>query len=135
MLVLHGAWGVERTTGDAAFLLWAEDTTLAAAALREATEESGLAGLVVDPVPVHLSRHPVDFCNPRGRVHHLDVRYLAVVPAGAVPVVSEESLDIRWFPSDDLPTDEPDMHDLVRLARARLAPARRSTVRPRTPRG
>ena len=29
MLVLHGAWGVERTTGDAAFLLWAEDTALA----------------------------------------------------------------------------------------------------------
>ncbi len=25
MLVLHGAWGVERTTGDAAFLFWAED--------------------------------------------------------------------------------------------------------------
>ncbi|HZO27036.1 MAG TPA: DEAD/DEAH box helicase [Chloroflexota bacterium] len=30
MLVLHGAWGVERNTGDAAFLLWAEDTALAA---------------------------------------------------------------------------------------------------------
>ena len=29
MLVLHGAWGVERNTGDAAFLLWAEDTALA----------------------------------------------------------------------------------------------------------
>ena len=28
MLVLHGAWGVERNTGDAAFLLWAEDTAL-----------------------------------------------------------------------------------------------------------
>ena len=26
MLVLHGAWGVERSSGDAAFLLWAEDT-------------------------------------------------------------------------------------------------------------
>ena len=28
MLVLHGAWGVERNTGDAAFLLWAEDSTV-----------------------------------------------------------------------------------------------------------
>jgi hypothetical protein len=30
VLVLHGAWGVERNTGDAAFLLWAEDAALAA---------------------------------------------------------------------------------------------------------
>jgi SNF2 family DNA or RNA helicase len=29
VLVLHGAWGVERSSGDAAFLLWAEDSELA----------------------------------------------------------------------------------------------------------
>jgi 8-oxo-dGTP pyrophosphatase MutT (NUDIX family) len=97
-----------------------EDPTLAAAAGREATEESGLPDLVVDPDPVHLSKHPVDFCSPRGTVQHLDVRYLAVVPAETVPVVSEESLDIRWFDVDDLPTDEPDMLELVSLARHRV---------------
>ncbi|HET7682235.1 MAG TPA: NUDIX domain-containing protein [Marmoricola sp.] len=96
------------------------DATLAAAALREATEESGLVELALDPDPVHLSRHPVDFCSPRGRVHHLDVRYLAVVPAGTEPVLSPESLELRWFPVDDLPTDEPDMLELVALARRRL---------------
>lgn len=101
-----------------------EDSTLVAAALREGTEESGLAGLVVDPAPVHLSKHSVDFCRiddvPRGTVWHLDVRFCATVPAGTVPEVSEESLDIRWFPVDALPTDEPDMLDLIALARARV---------------
>ena len=98
-----------------------EDPTLAAAALREGTEESGLRGLVVDPVPVHLSLHTVDFCSPRGVVAHYDVRFLARLGAEADPVVSEESLDVRWFSVDDLPTDEPDMVDLIRLARDRVA--------------
>lgn len=101
--------------------LEAEDRTLAGAALREAGEESGLADLVIDPVPVHLSLHPVDFCNPRGTVRHLDVRFLAHLGAATEPVVSDESLEVRWFPVDDLPTDEPDMVDLIGLARARLA--------------
>ncbi len=96
------------------------DQSLSGAALREATEESGVPGLVVDPAPVHLSRHPVDFCDPRGQVQHLDVRFCARVPAATVPAVSEESLDVRWWPVDDLPTDAPDMLELVRLSLARL---------------
>jgi 8-oxo-dGTP pyrophosphatase MutT (NUDIX family) len=98
-----------------------EDTTLAAAALREATEESGLTDLTLDPVPVHLSLHAVDFCNPRGPVRHLDVRFLARLGASSEPVISEESLDVRWFPVEELPTDEVDMVDLIARARARLA--------------
>ena len=54
-----------------------------------------------------------------GPVRHLDVWFLARLGADADPVVSEESIDVRWFDADDLPTDEPDMVDLVRLARAR----------------
>lgn len=92
------------------------DVTLAGAALREATEESGLAGLLVAAEPLHLSRHEVGFCDPRGPVDHLDVRFLALLGADAEPVVSEESLDVRWWPVDDLPTDEPDMLEMIGLA-------------------
>jgi 8-oxo-dGTP pyrophosphatase MutT (NUDIX family) len=96
-----------------------DDATLAAAALREATEESGLEGLLVDAEPLQLSTHPVEFCDPRGTVRHLDVRFLARTGADVDPVVSEESLDVRWWPVEDLPTDEPDMLELVSLARRR----------------
>ena len=97
-----------------------DDTTLAGAALREGTEESGLLDLQVDPVPVHLSLHEVDFCDARGTVRHFDVRFLARLGASSEPVISDESLDLRWFPVDDVPTDEADMLDLIRLARERL---------------
>lgn len=99
-----------------------QDATLAAAALREGVEESGLPDLDVDPEPVHLSLHEVGFCSSEGTVRHFDVRFLARLGATSEPVVSEESLDLRWFPVDDVPTDEPDMLDLIRLARARLDP-------------
>lgn len=89
------------------------DPTLTAAALREATEESGVPGLVLDPVPVHLDAHVVGFCGAHERVRHLDVRFLAVAPAGAEPVVSAESLDVRWWPVDALPTEDADMRELV----------------------
>ncbi len=99
------------------------DATLAGAALREATEESGLAGLTLDPVPVQLSEHAVPFCGPGGAprpVHHLDVRFVAVAPRDAAHAVSEESLDLRWWPVDALPEPEADLVELVALARARV---------------
>ena len=97
-----------------------DDETLAGAALREALEESGLSDLDLDPVPVQLSEHPVPFCDPRGGVHHLDVRFVAVAAADALHAASEESLDVRWWPADQLPEPEPDMVELVQLARERL---------------
>jgi 8-oxo-dGTP pyrophosphatase MutT (NUDIX family) len=96
------------------------DATLAAAALREAREESGVVDLDLDPEPLHLDVHEVRFCDPRGPVRHLDVRFLAVAPDGAEHAVSEESLEVRWWPADALPTDAADMRELVRLARERL---------------
>ena len=90
------------------------DASLLAAATREASEESGLAGLVLDPVPVQLSDHPVPFCGEG--VHHYDVRFLAIAPPGAAHAVSEESIDVRWFGLDALPTEDPDMLELIDLA-------------------
>jgi 8-oxo-dGTP pyrophosphatase MutT (NUDIX family) len=96
------------------------DASLAGAALREAREESGLDELVSDPVPVHLDEHAVGFCDPRGIVHHLDVRFAALAPADERHAVSEESLDVRWWPLSGLPDLEDEMHTLIRLARERL---------------
>ncbi|WP_129306723.1 NUDIX hydrolase [Streptomyces sp. L2] len=68
------------------------DTTLAQAALREATEESGIAGLTLLPGgPARLDRHHTPCA------WHLDVQYAAVAPPGSVEMISEESLDLRWF--------------------------------------
>lgn len=80
----------------------AADGTLRAAAARELTEESGLIGLAMTEAPVHLDRHALPGSFGRCR-EHLDVRYVAVAPADAVPVVSAESHDVRWFAVDDLP--------------------------------
>lgn len=111
----------------------AVDTTLAGAALREATEEGGLDDLSLDPVPVQLSEHPVPFCGPDGDVHHLDVRFLALARPGAVPSVSEESLDLRWWPVDALPEPDGDVAELVRLAVARAQSTSSPSVPSRAP--
>jgi 8-oxo-dGTP pyrophosphatase MutT (NUDIX family) len=100
-----------------------DDATLAGAALREATEESGIAGLVLDPDPIHLDEHAVEFCGAGGSVSHLDVRFLAVAPQEATPMVSAESLEVRWWPVDALPTDDEDMLATVRAALARQSRA------------
>ena len=96
------------------------DATLLGAALREGLEESGLARLDVDPSPVELSAHEVGFCDPRGPVQHLDVRYAARAPRGADHAASDESLAVRWWPLDGLPDLPPDMVRLIARARERL---------------
>jgi 8-oxo-dGTP pyrophosphatase MutT (NUDIX family) len=84
-----------------------QDATLAGAALREATEESGIEGLRLRPFPVQLDRHPVR-CHPQG-TWHLDVQYAATAPPEAEPVIGEESADLRWFPADRLPESADDV--------------------------
>lgn len=95
-----------------------EDSTLARAALREATEESGLDGLVVDPVPVHLDVHPIT-CSLGLPTRHFDVRFVVRAPAGAEPVRSDESLDLAWWPLHRLP-DGSDLGPLAAATSARL---------------
>ncbi len=98
----------------------AGDATLAGVAAREAREESGIPDLRIDPVPAQLDVHAVPFCDPRGEVHHLDVRYLGVAPVSAREVTSDESLAVRWWPVGDLPDLEPSMHALIALAREQV---------------
>lgn len=80
------------------------DATLRAAALREATEESGIPGLEIGAEPLHVDVHPVT-CSLGVPTRHLDVRYLVYAPSGAQPVISDESDDLRWWPVNALPPD------------------------------
>jgi hypothetical protein len=48
--------------------------------------------------------HPLT-CSLGVPTRHLDVRYLVRAPAGAVPRISDESADLRWWPLDALPED------------------------------
>lgn len=106
--------------------LEAEDAGVYAASARECREESGIAGLTPWPRPVHLNRHVLvgDFGRCR---EHLDIRFAAVAPSGAEPVVTAESLDVRWWPVDALPPGSPEeLAELVAACRA-VAPGARDT--------
>ncbi|PNG18522.1 NUDIX hydrolase [Streptomyces cahuitamycinicus] len=94
------------------------DARLADAALREATEESGVPGLSLLPGgPVRLDRHPI----PPPCHCHFDVQYAVVAPPDAAHTISDESLDLRWFGYDEVPNvaDESVVR-LLAATRARL---------------
>jgi 8-oxo-dGTP pyrophosphatase MutT (NUDIX family) len=79
-----------------------DDHDILAAALREATEESGIAGLRMAPELVAIHVHPVT-CSLGVPTRHLDLQFASRAPAGAQITVSDESDDLRWWPADTLP--------------------------------
>lgn len=94
---------------------------LAAVALGEAAEESGIAGLTLGAAPVDLDVHRVE---PPGEAPHLhlDVRYVAVAPVGAKEVANHESLELRWFTLAEVEALDTDA-STRRLARLALRPS------------
>ncbi|MGB6246440.1 NUDIX hydrolase [Gordonia sp. (in: high G+C Gram-positive bacteria)] len=102
------------------------DRSLADAARREGLEESGLASLRLSAAPVQLHTHPIT-CSLGVPTRHLDVRFAAVADAtadGSLPAIvrSDESVDLAWWPIDDLPADvdAESIPDLVGLGAAAL---------------
>lgn len=92
------------------------DTNLAHVALREAQEETGIAGLRVVTPAIDVDIHRVD--PPKEDAHlHLDVRYLVIAPAGAEPVGNHESQALRWVTPAELVDFDID-DGLRRMARA-----------------
>ena len=79
-----------------------DDADIVSAALREATEESGVAGLRIDPNLAAVHVHPVT-CSLGVPTRHLDLQFVAHAPAGAQIAISDESVDLRWWPADGLP--------------------------------
>ena len=95
------------------------DGDLARVALREATEETGIAGLRVVGSAVDLDIHVVDPPAEDAHEHH-DVRFLVVAPPGAVAVGNHESEALRWVARSELEALGVD-DGLLRLADRALA--------------
>lgn len=73
-------------------------------ALREAEEESGIAGIVAAvEEPLDLDIHQIPENPKRGEPphEHYDVRWLAVAPDGAAFRASDESYELRWFSPEE----------------------------------
>lgn len=98
VLTLHRRLGMWLQTGGHCE---PSDPTLAGAALREATEESGISELRLLPDPVRLDKHWVP-CG--GGTWHFDVQYAALAEGDPGLTIAEaESADLGWFPVADLP--------------------------------
>lgn len=100
------------------------DADLAQVALKEAEEESGLGGLVVEAAaPFDLDRH---WIPERGAVPghwHYDARYVVRAGASEAFVVSEESLALAWREIAALASDPGSDDSLRRMAGKWLARA------------
>lgn len=97
------------------------ESDVAAVALREAGEETGLAGLRFpddggERLPFDLDVHRIAAHGSESEHEHHDVRFLLVAEPGATPVASAESHAVRWFGIDELEAAEPD-ESLLRMAR------------------
>jgi len=79
-----------------------DDGDIVAAALREATEESGVAGLRIVPELAAVHVHPVT-CSLGLPTRHLDLQFVAHAPPDAQIAISDESDDLRWWPAGALP--------------------------------
>ena len=89
------------------------DANLAAVSLREAQEETGIAGLRVVLPAIDVDVHVVE---PPGEAPHLhlDVRYLVLAPVGALEQANEESLALRWVDLEGLDDLVPPVDDSTR---------------------
>ncbi|AQA01458.1 NUDIX hydrolase [Mycobacterium sp. MS1601] len=93
------------------------DTDIQTAALREATEESGVTGVQLGELAA-LHVHALT-CSLGKPTRHLDLQFVATAPPGAEITISDESLDLRWWPVDTLPQDtDHSVRALVAAARA-----------------
>jgi len=91
------------------------DGNLAAVALREATEETGIEGLRVVVPAIHLDVHRVEPRNEAPHFHY-DVRFLVLAPEGAQAIGNFESTALRWVTLDELDAliDESNLRLLAR---------------------
>lgn len=93
------------------------DSNLAAVALREAEEESGLQGLTVEPDIFDVDRHWIPERKHEPGHWHYDVRYVVHAGEDENFVVSEESLELAWVAIRELADAHDTDESLRRMAR------------------
>lgn len=99
------------------------DADLAQVALREAQEETGLAGLRVKEGIFDLDRHRIPARGKEPEHWHYDVRYVVRTSITEAFVANEESLALAWRSIHDIAQDEQADESLRRMARKWLARA------------
>lgn len=96
------------------------DADVLRTALREATEESGIAGILVldaEIMDVDIHRIPPNPRKGEGEHLHYDIRYLLQAPHEHF-TVSEESIDLAWWTAEDFADRATETDEAVlRLAR------------------
>jgi 8-oxo-dGTP pyrophosphatase MutT (NUDIX family) len=92
------------------------DRDLSAVALREAEEESGLVGLVLEPGIFDIDRHVIPARNDVPEHWHYDVRYV-VRADGEDFIVGDESHALAWRPIAPIVEDPAADASLRRMAR------------------
>ena len=93
------------------------DQDLAQVALKEAEEESGLAGLTVEPEIYDLDRHWIPEHKGVPGHWHYDVRFVVYAGDSEDFAISDESLDLAWRDIAALAMDESADESLRRMAR------------------
>jgi 8-oxo-dGTP pyrophosphatase MutT (NUDIX family) len=89
------------------------DGDLAAVALREAEEETGLPGLRLEGGVFDLDRHEIPARGAEPAHYHYDVRFVVRAGHDEAFVVSEESHALAWLPVCDI-ADDPHADESVR---------------------
>ncbi|WP_426287899.1 NUDIX hydrolase [Luteibacter sp. E-22] len=97
------------------------EADLAAVALREAEEESGLRDLEVLPTIFDLDRHLIPARGDEPAHWHYDVRYVVLARGDEAFTVNEESLALAWRPVSDIAADPSSDDSLRRMASKWLA--------------
>ena len=97
------------------------DTDLARVALREAEEESGLSGLLLEGGIFDLDRHAIPARGSEPEHWHYDVRFVVRATGSETFAVSEESLELAWKPVADIAADGSADESMRRMATRWLA--------------
>ena len=104
------------------------DADLRRVALREACEETGLRGLVIEPAIFDIDRHHIPV-RPGEPAHwHYDVRFVVRASADERFVVSAESHALAWRPIAAVAVDESADASVRRMAGKWLARSRRAAA-------